>query len=232
MPKAIKKRVPKKSSASEEEVKEKLTSIKETIKERQQSALKVVIAVLVVIAALVSFLVYSYTSRKKARTLEYEAYKMYYSRPISSSISGEERYKKALETFQKAYAAKKSPLSLFYIAACYYDLGQYDNALTTLKDFIGRYSGDEGLIPLAYQKMALTQIKKGDTAGAKKTLDNLYALKGDIYKDFALMEYGKLLEREGKSDEAKKKYEELTKRFPDSPFIDEVKAKLAEKKQG
>jgi predicted negative regulator of RcsB-dependent stress response len=157
---------------------------------------------------------------------------MYYSRPISSSISGEEQYKKALETFQKAYAAKKSPLSLFYIAACYYDLGQYDNALTTLKDFIGRYSGDEGLIPLAYQKMALTQIKKGDTAGAKKTLDNLYALKGDIYKDFALMEYGKLLEREGKSDEAKEKYEELTKRFPDSPFIDEVKAKLAEKKQG
>jgi TolA-binding protein len=46
------------------------------------------------------------------------------------------------------------------------------------------------------------------------------------------MEYGKLLEKEGKTEEAKKKYEELAKKFPNSPFKDEVKAKLAEKKEG
>ena len=72
--------------------------------------------------------------------------------------------------------------------------------------------------------MATIYIKKGDMNEAKKTLDALYNLKGDIYKDFALMEYASLLEKEGKPDEAKKKYEELTTKYPASPFLDKAKA--------
>jgi outer membrane protein assembly factor BamD (BamD/ComL family) len=80
--------------------------------------------------------------------------------------------------------------------------------------------------------MAMAYIKKGDVNEAKKTLDILYNLKGDIYKDFALIEYAKLLEKEGKLDEAKKKYEELVTKFPNSPFKDDAKAKLPAKKEG
>jgi TolA-binding protein len=100
-----------------------------------------------------------------------------------------------------------------------------------LNDFTRKYPNNTEFIPLVYQKMALTYIKKDDLTGAKKALESLHNLKGDIYKDFALMEYGKLLEKEGKAEEARKKYEELAKKFPDSPFIEEVKAKLAEKKE-
>jgi tetratricopeptide (TPR) repeat protein len=75
-------------------------------------------------------------------------------------------------------------------------------------------------------------IQKGDINEAKKSLDLLYNLKTDIYKDFALIEYGRLLEKEGKMDEAKKKYEELAAKFPNSPFIDEIKPKIPEKKEG
>jgi len=49
------------------------------------------------------------------------------------------------------------------------------------------------------------------------------------------MEYAKLLEKEGKIDEAKKKYQELTTKYPNSPFIDEANTKLSvktEKKEG
>ena len=81
--------------------------------------------------------------------------------------------------------------------------------------------------------MAMIYIKKGDTNEAMKTLDTLINLSGDIYKDFALMEYGRLLEKEGKTDEADKKYQELITRFPNSPFAGEAKAKIAaEKKAG
>jgi predicted negative regulator of RcsB-dependent stress response len=231
MPKAIKKKIPKKTASTEAEVTEKLSSLRDTLKERQRTALQVGGVVLVVVIALVSFLVYSHISQKKARMLEYEAYKIYYSNPAQAS-NREELYKKALDVFKKAYDTKKSPLSLFYIASCYYELGNYDEALKSLKDFVQRYSNDDRFIPLVYQKMAMTYVKKAELNEAKKTLDALYNFRGDIYKDLALMEYGKLLEKEGKLDEAKKKYEELTKKFPDSPFINEAKARLQEKKEG
>jgi predicted negative regulator of RcsB-dependent stress response len=231
MPKAIKKRISKKTGDTEVKVQERLSSLKDTLKERQTSAIKIGAGILIVIIAVVGFFVYSSTSQKKAKMLEYEGYKIYYSQQ-AQPLNKEEQYKKALDMFRKAYDTKSSPFSLFYIAACYYELGKYDDTMKTLNDFTRKYPNNEEFIPLAYQKIALTYIKKSDINGAEKALDSLYNLKGDIYKDFALMEYGKLLEKEGKAEEAKKKYEELAKKFPNSPFIEEVKAKLAEKKEG
>jgi predicted negative regulator of RcsB-dependent stress response len=230
MPKVIKKRMPKKTVAAEADMKDKLAGLKDTLKERQKSVLKYGMGVLVIIIAIISFLLYNYTSQKKARTFEYEAYKIYYNEYQGQSVNKEEQYKKALDIFKKAYDIRKSPFSLFYIADCYYELGKYDDALKTLKDFTQRYSKEDRFIPLAYQKIAMVYIKKEDINEAMKTLDTLYNLNSNIFKDFALMEYGRLLEKEGKLDEAKKKYQELTAKFPNSPFIDEAKAKLSEKK--
>lgn len=226
MPKVIKKRATKKAGDTEVEVQERLSSLKDVLRKRQSTAIKIGAAVILVIITVVGFILYSSFAQKKAGKLEYEGYQVYYS------SGNEEKYNKAINVFKEAYDTKNSPLSLYYIAAGYYELGKYDDALKTLKEFTQKYSSDEKLAPLAYQKMALTYIKKGDLKEAEKTLDALYNLKGDIYKDFALMEYGKLLEKQGKSEEAKKKYEELSKKFPNSPFAAEVKAKLGEKKEG
>jgi tetratricopeptide (TPR) repeat protein len=233
MPKPIKKRITKKTGDTETEVRARLTSLKDALKHRQKTVWKFTAGILVVLAILAGFLIHSYTSHKKAGTLEYEAYRIYYSNPQAQSLDKQGQYKTALDMFKKAYDTNKSPLSLFYIAACYDDLGNYNEALKTLKDFVRRYSNEETYIPLVYQKMAAIYIKKGDTGEAKKTLHTLINLKGDIYKDFALLEYARLLEKEGKTDEADKKYQELVTRFPNSPFAVEARAKIAaEKKAG
>jgi len=233
MPKPIKKRIPKKTGDAETEVKERLSSLRYALKHRQKMVLQLTAGILVVLAVLAGFLISSYTDQNKARTLEYEAYKIYYSNSPTQSADKEMQYKKALDMFRKAYDTSKSPLSLFYIAACYDDLGNYDEALKTLKDFVRRYSNDETYIPLVYQKMAAIYIKKGDTGEAKKTFNTLINLKSDIYKDFVILQYARLLEKEGKKDEADKKYQELVTRFPNSPFAGEAKAKIAaEKKAG
>jgi tetratricopeptide (TPR) repeat protein len=177
----------------------------------------------------IGFLWYSHSSQKKAKVLENEAYKSFYSSPQPSATNADEQYKKALDLFKKAYDTKKSPFSLFYIANSYYALGNYDDSLKTLQDFIKKYTHDEKFLPLAYQKMVLIYLKKGETEQAKKTLDSLYNMKGDVLKDFALMEYAKLLEKEGQLDEAQKKYQEVVKKYPSSPFIEEAKAKLSDK---
>jgi predicted negative regulator of RcsB-dependent stress response len=232
MPKPIKKRISKKPTLdTETEVKAKFSSLKDAIRERRKTAVTYGSVFIIVILAVAGFLMYSYNSRQQSTQLEYEAYKIYYS-TSPQGTNKTERVTKALDLFKKAYDTSKTPISLFYIANCYYELGRYDEALTALKDFAGRYSSNEKLAPLAYQKMAMVYIVKGDMNGALKTLDALYNQKGNIYKDFSLIESAKLLEKEGKTDEAKKKYDELVKKFPDSPFIDEAKAKLQENKEG
>ncbi len=232
MPKAIKKRRSKKIDVPEEEVQERLSTLKDALQQRQGVMLKIGVGIAVLIAVVVSLLIYSHTAASKAKKLEYEAYTIYYGKASQQAGAREDRYGKALNIFKQAYQARKSPFSLYYIAACSYELGNYDEALKTLKDFTRKYSGEAEFLPLAYRKMSTIYLQKDNTAEAKKMLDALYNLKGDIYKDFALMEYGKLLEREGKLDEAKSKYEELITRFPTSPFKDEAQLKVAEKKEG
>jgi predicted negative regulator of RcsB-dependent stress response len=231
MPKAIKKRTAKKIADTESGVKDKLVSLKDTIQERRKTVLRYGAIILVVLLAIPAFLFYDYTSRKKAKTLEYEAYKIYQNIYQAQPLTKEERYKKALDIFKKSYDTRKAPSVLLYIAACYYELGNYDEAIKTLKDFTQRYEKEEKLVPLAYEKLAMAYERKSDTKEAMKALEALYNLKGDIYKDLALVESARLLEREGKTDEAMKKYKELSDKFPGSPFSDEAKTKLGVKKE-
>jgi len=227
MPKAIKKKVPKKDT--EEEVKDKLAGLRDEIKERQKTIVKYGALILAILIVVTAFFIYDYTSKKKARVLQYEAYRLYHGDYQKQPANSAEQYRQALDIFKKAYDTRKSPIILLYIAGCYYELGRYDEALMPLNDFIRRYSKQDKLTPLAYQKMSLVHIKMGNKEEAKKTLDSLYNLKGDIYKDFVLIEYARLLEKEGRPEEAKKKYEELMTRFPHSPFSDEAKAKAKAK---
>jgi predicted negative regulator of RcsB-dependent stress response len=232
MPKPIKKRIAKKPTLdTEAEVKEKFSGLKAIIRERKNTAVTYGTVIIVILLAVAGFFTYSYNARQQATKLEAEAYKIYYS-VSPQGTNKTERVTKALDLFRKSYDTSKTPTSLFYIADCYYELGRYDEAMKTLKDFTERYSRDERSAPLAYQKMAMIHIVQGDINGALKTLDDLYHLQGDIYKDFSLLESAKLLEKAGKTDEAKKKYDELVKKFPNSPFIEEAKAKLLEKKEG
>jgi predicted negative regulator of RcsB-dependent stress response len=232
MPKSIKKRTSKKVTGTETDVKEKLASLKDTLHERRKTVLRYGAIILVVLLAIPAFLFYDYSSRKKAKALEYDAYKIYQNIYQTQPLPSDERYKKALDIFKKSYETKKTPSVLLYIAGCYYELGNYDEAIRTLKDFTQRYEGEDDLIPIAYEKLAMAYERKGDTKEALKALESLYHLKGDIYKDLALIESARLLEKEGKTDEAMKKYKELSEKFPNSPFSDEAKVKLGGKKEG
>lgn len=231
MPKPIKKRVHKKTLDTETDVKDKLTSFVEDIKERRKSLAIYGVVVLVIIIGIVSFFIYSFNQQKTARQLEYDAYKIYYNEYQPSQITDQERYEQALDIFQKAYNTNKTPRALLYIASCYYELGKYDEALEALNDFSKRYANEHALIPLAYIKIAQVYRQQGDNDAALKTLDAFSHFKSDLYKDYALMESGLIFEKEGKLEEAQDKFKEITARFPDSPFFEEAKAKGGENEE-
>lgn len=229
MPKAIKKRIIK-HAKTEEEVKGSILKAKQLAIEKKKTLITLAGVIVISAAAIGGFFIYSSSIKSRAEKLEYEAYKIYYGLYQKQPITKEEQYRMARETFKKAYDTKKSSLSLFYIANCYYEMGKYDDAVNTLKDLNQKFPDDERFVPLSYYKMAMASIKKGDRNEALKFLDTLYNYKTVAFKDLALIESGRILEAMGRGEDAKRRYEELTKSFPGSPFIEEARAKLGEKK--
>lgn len=142
----------------------------------------------------------------------------------------EEQYQKALEKFRQAYETRKSAFTLFYIADAQYNLSKYDDALKTLKELNTEFPDDEKFVPLSYYKMAMIHLQKNDKEGALKVLDTLYQYRGASFRDLAAIETARILDASGRKEEAAKKYDELAKNYPESPFIEEARQKLKEKK--
>ncbi|MBU4319562.1 MAG: tetratricopeptide repeat protein [Nitrospinae bacterium] len=229
MPKPIKKKIVKKTTFGSD-ASGTLSRLKKSVDERKRFFITAVAAVVLSVIAIGGFFLYSNTQKNKAQKLEYEAYKIYYGLYQKQPVASEERYKKAAEIFRKAYDVRKSPVSLYYIANCNYELGKYEESLNALKDLNRKFPDDEKFVPLSYYKMAMISLKKGSAEEALKSFAVLYNYKTGTYKDLALIESGKILEAQGKAEEAKKKYEELVKDFPQSPFAEEAKARIERKK--
>jgi predicted negative regulator of RcsB-dependent stress response len=230
MPRVVKKRVQKKESA-EVDVQERLDDIREKFRERQKSAVTYGIVAVVLILLVGFVFVYRNSTAEKARKLEYDAYKIYYNEYQKVPLSNEERYQKALDLFKQAYAASKNPRMLLYAAASQAALNKNDEALASLNDLVKAFDKDKDVLPLAFMTMADIQLKKGNKAEALKALDGISKAESPIYKDYALITAGRILEGDGKKDEAAAKFRELAEKYKDSPFADEAKARLGGEKK-
>ncbi len=232
MPKAIKKKVSKKALDTETEIQDRIQDIKKVFEKKQKTLAAYGLITLSAVIVIGGIALYRFNTNDKARQLEYEAYKTYYNLYQKTPLPEKERAQKALDLYQQAYAKRKSPRLLLTIADAYAELGRDDEALKTLEDFSKRFAREAELVPLALQKMADIQLRKGNKAEALKTLDRIAAAPGDLLKDVVLLQKAKLLEQEGKKDEATALYKELTEKYPSSPYSEEAKGKIGEKKAG
>ncbi|HAM51484.1 MAG TPA: hypothetical protein DCP92_12640 [Nitrospiraceae bacterium] len=229
MPKAIKKKVAK-PARKEEDVKDIMHDIGKSIAERKSYLLPIVIIIALAVLAGAGSFFYRSTMNTKADALEYDGYRIYYGLYQKQPLQKETQYQQALEKFQQAYAARKSPYSLFYIAACYDEMGKYDDSLKALKELNEQFPDDERYVPLSYYKMALIDLKRGKNDEALKLLDTVCNYKTGAFKELALLESARILESMGKKEEAAKKYGQLKKDFPNSPFAKAGQAPAEEKK--
>lgn len=228
MPKAIKKRSEKKISTTDEDIRETVVDIKQRLKERQRTLVYAVTVFVVLTLSVLVFTVYKKTSSGRALELELEGYKLFYGDYQAQLMPPAERYQKALEMFKKSYSSKERPDVLLYIANCHYALGNYDEAVKTLRELNTQFS-DPKITSLSYYKMAMAYVKKGDTDNALTALKSLLSIKDSALQDMALLESGKILELSGKTEDAKNKYKELLNRFPKSALLNEAKTRLGEK---
>ena len=230
MPRAIKKKASKKDSP-EVEITSVLENMKDNLKKKQKMVLTYSLIAASAVLVLAVIIYYQHTADQQSREIESRAYNVYYNLYQKKSMAKQEQYQQALDLFQQAYNKQKSPRVLLYIASSYFELEKYDDALKTLNTFTKKHANAKDMLPIVYQKIAAIQLIKGDKDAALKTLDTIYK-SGGIYQDYALIESGRILEKDGKKEEAAAKYKELTLKFPGSPFVEEAKTKLGEKTEG
>jgi predicted negative regulator of RcsB-dependent stress response len=228
MPRAIKKKGKQKDTDTENEIKDVLEDVRESLKKRQKTILIFVMIGLSAVFALSVILYSQYSAGQKARQLENRAYSILYNLSPQKKTPKQEQYRQALDLFQQSYSTKKSPRVLLYIANSQFELGEHDDAIQTLNTFVRKHSNARELLPIAYRKIAAIQIVKEKNEEALDTLDNLYKT-GPIFRDYALLETAKIMEKDGRKTEAEAKYKELIDNFPGSPFVEEAKARAGEK---
>lgn len=226
MPKPIKKKVSKKARLKEAEVKSRVHDTINFLRGRRKVLTYALSALALIVILTVVFIFYSFSLKKKAHAFEREAYNYYYDINIKNPLPGEARWKKSLELFQKAMEVKSTPVAQFYIGNCYFNLGDYNNAIKAYIRFTDKYKNEQEILPLVYQKLALAYIKNGKGDDAVKTLKTLAQFKNGLFKDTALSLEAQYYESTGKPEDALKKYKELLENFPSSPWSAVAKTKI------
>ncbi len=224
MPRTIKKRAPREKETRTDGM-AVYDELKESIAKRQKAVLSLSIAVLVVIAVAAGLYFHHGSTVRKANDYNAQGYALYYGLSPQAP-QPPQRYALALSFFQKAYSARKSAYSLYYVGASQYALGQYAQALATLKKVYTDYPEDAQFVPLSLYKSAMVALKMGKAEDATKYLSMMEGSRFNSLKDMAYYEDARILESLGRKDEAARKINELIQLFPQSPYSMDLKAQM------
>ncbi|MBF0317506.1 MAG: tetratricopeptide repeat protein, partial [Nitrospirae bacterium] len=217
MPKQIKKKVVKKVDPQNEliGVVDRLREFYDTHKREMLIAEVVLVSIVILSVTVWGYATFSKKAALSQQLLGYATYHNMYQKGDSKNESGkEQRYQKALDEFKKADEKAKSPVTLFYMANAYYEMGKKDEAEKTLLELNKEYAGNEDIMPLSLYK--LFELYKGAEKldKAVETLQQLERLRTPVYKDIVLYQMAEILKKQGKDDESKKKMQELEKNYP------------------
>ncbi len=226
MPKVIKKRTARKKAVQESEVKGAALQAFEAIKRKQKQLIIGVSVIAVIFILFLTFSLYSTSKYKKAYSLQTEATGYYYGEAVDSSLSSEERQKKALELYKKSVNVKVTPLALFYLANTYFKLNDYDNAINEYNNFISKFGGQKQILPLVYQKLASVYFKSNQNDKALETLDQLSEMAGGIFKDTALILEARYYDKAGQKEKSIEIYKGIVAAFPASPWSVEASSRI------
>ncbi len=148
---------------------------------------------------------------------------------IVEVLSETERFEKAAKLYEEVLTKHASSdaavVSLFESGIVYEKLEMNDKAETQFLAFIQKHPNHR-LTGLSHLKLAYLYQKKGDNAAAIDRLRTVYEIPENDSRDQAGFEWARVLESDGKTDEAKALYEKLSEEFSETPWGTEAKARF------
>lgn len=223
MPKVIKKKAVKQAETND--AKALMEKMQEIGAARRKQIMAITAAAVGVVIIGVALFAFARSAKNTASAYEYEGYRAFAGLNEKTPPPQNVRAGRAMESFMKAHATRPTPYSLMYVANSRFELGKFDEALAAYEELMSKFPSADIYLPLASHKAAVCAMMLGKNEIAMKYFDQILSYPTPSFKDVALVESAKLLERMGKPEEAKLKYEKILAEFPASPFADEAKIK-------
>jgi len=199
----------------------------DAIKGRQRQVIIISAAIVAIAVIVIVLKLYNSSQNNKAHELEMKADSIYYSVNPDNPLLQTEKWKQALELYKQSVDVKATPTALFLTGNCYYNLGDYENAIKQYNTFAGKFGNDNIILPLVYQKLVSAYYKTGKNDTAADTLSKLSKIRNGAFRDTALSMEASHYEETGDSAKAQEKYKELVSEFPNSPWSAEAAAKVS-----
>jgi len=169
---------------------------------------------------------YEEQTAEKAQNLEREATLHYLTRPANDPKKVEINLKEAITLYQKVVdeypRTPSAPLALFGLGNALIENNQVDAGIEAYQRLISTYGGNTSLTSLAQQKLGYAYLVKGDRGQAERSYGAILNNPAFLNRDQALFELARLDENQSRLEEALKRYQELIKTYPKSPFASEA----------
>lgn len=150
--------------------------------------------------------------------------------PIEIVMNETQRFEKAAALYEEVLSkhanSNAAVVALFESGNAYEKLGANDKAEAQFLSFIQKYPDHKSLATLSHIKLAYLYQLKGDVSGAIEQFRLVYEMPNTDSRDQAGFELARALESQGKTDEAKILYGQLSEEFKESPWGTEAKARF------
>lgn len=184
-------------------------------------------ALLVLVGAGVwAVLWYESQAAGKARDIEREATLHYLTRPADDPKKTESNLTQAIALYTRIAdeypRTPSAPLALFSLGNALMETNQVDSAIAAYTRFLSSYGSNAPLASLVRQKLGYAYLLKGDRDQAAKSYSAILDTPGSINRDQVMFEMARLEESQSQLDGALKRYQDLIKTYPNSPFASEA----------
>ncbi|HSA61455.1 MAG TPA: tetratricopeptide repeat protein [Nitrospiraceae bacterium] len=180
---------------------------------------------------------YDAQNASKAQDLEREATLHYFTRPVDDPKKADTNLKEAIALYKRIVEeyprTPTAPLALFNLGNALLQANEVDAAIEAYKRFVLMYGADVSLLGLVHQKLGYAYLLKGDRDQAAKAYSTVLEIPGSLNRDNALFELARLEESQSRPEGALAHYQDLMKKYPNSPFASEaaIRVKVLEVKK-
>ncbi len=169
---------------------------------------------------------YEGQAANKAHDIEREATIHYFTRPGNDPKKAENNLAQAITLYTRIAdeypRTPSAPIALFSLGNALVESNQVDSAIAAYTRFLSAYGSTAPLASLVQQKLAYAYLSKGDRDQAAKSYTAILDNPASANRDQAMFELARLEESRSKMDEALKRYQDLIKTYPNSPFASEA----------
>ncbi len=218
----IKKKTPKAMLQPEEEIRSIAHSVADIYRSYQKQFTAALTVIAVAAVVMIGYALVSANKEKQADQLLEAAYQS--AEPGGGMPAN---YPLALQRFQdvvKQYGGTVSgAVAQYSIGNTYAQMGQYEQAVKEYERFAQQFGKERFLLPFVYQRLGYAYLALGRQDDAVKAFSKAEA---DGGPGPATVELARIYDREGKADEAQKKYKEVSEKLASTSWAIEARTKL------